>query len=83
MTIMNVSKHFIKREKELTAGECEITIGELFNVPISSQPFLRVLKQKHAPVLGMCILQLDDHYLWTTYKDMAFMSVHVKWEPKK
>lgn len=82
MTTMNVSKHFIKREKERTAGECEITNANLQEVPISSQSFLRVLKEKGAPVEGMCFLSLDEHYVWTTYVDLAFMSTHVKWVPR-
>jgi len=82
MTIMNVDKHFLNKDKGREAGKCEITIVELFDIPISSQPFLRALKDKGAPVLGVCVLQLDGHYTWMTDKDNAYMSTHVKWVPK-
>ncbi len=59
---MDVRRHFIKTEPPRIAGECEITNGDLMDMPISSQPFLRVLKEKGAPVLGMCYLMLDEHY---------------------
>lgn len=61
-------------------GGCTITALELQDAAYTSQLTYRILKERGAPIMGMCVLLLDPAYSWFVDLEDKDMTIVYRWE---
>jgi hypothetical protein len=61
-------------------GGCLIRASELQDAAYTSQLTYHILKERGAPIMGMCILLLDPAYKWFVEPEDEGMTLIYRWE---